>query len=167
MAVPKVMGILNVTPDSFYAQSRVPDEDEVLRQAERMVQEGAFFLDIGGYSSRPGADDVPADEELRRVLPAVAAVAREFPEVYVSIDTFRASVARASVEAGAHLVNDISGGQLDDAMFATVAELGVPYICMHSRGTPQTMKSMTDYENLLTEMGFYFQDRLQYLSAIP
>ena len=166
LAQPRVMGILNVTPDSFYAGSRLPDEEAVLRQAEQQVQAGAFFLDIGGYSSRPGADDVPEAEELARVLPAVEAVVREFPEVYVSIDTFRASVARAAVEHGAHLINDISGGQLDDAMFETVADLQVPYICMHMRGTPQTMKGLTNYENLLGEMGFYFQERMRRLTDL-
>ncbi|MEL6538856.1 MAG: dihydropteroate synthase [Bacteroidota bacterium] len=157
------MGILNVTPDSFYAGSRLPDEESILRQAEKFVQEGAFFLDIGGYSSRPGAEDVPLEEEMARAIPAVEAVVREFPEVYVSIDTFRAPVAAAAVEAGAHLINDISGGQLDPQMFATVARLQAPYILMHMRGTPQTMKSFTDYGNLLTEMGVYFSERVQQL----
>ncbi|HAA11336.1 MAG TPA: dihydropteroate synthase [Cytophagales bacterium] len=166
LETPRVMGILNVTPDSFYSGSRVATEEAVLRQAEKFVQEGAFFLDIGGYSSRPGADDVPLEEELVRTIPAIEAVVREFPEVYVSVDTFRAPVARAAVEAGAHLINDISGGQLDPEMFTTVALLGVPYILMHMRGTPQTMKSLTKYDNLLTEMGVYFSERVQQLQAL-
>ena len=160
------MGILNITPDSFYAHSRVGTEDDVLRRAEQQVREGAFFLDIGGYSSRPDAEDIDEEAELQRVVPAIEAVSREFPEVYISVDTFRARVAREAVGAGAHVINDISGGQLDEAMFDTVAGLGVPYILMHMRGTPQSMKNLTEYENLLTELGFYFQDRVKQLRAL-
>ncbi|KAA9333205.1 dihydropteroate synthase [Hymenobacter busanensis] len=167
LSQPRVMGILNVTPDSFFAGSRLPDESALLRQAEQMLQAGAAVLDVGGYSSRPGADDVPADEELRRVVPALEALRRTFPEAFLSVDTFRAAVAEQAVQAGADIVNDISGGQLDEAMFATVARLRVPYILMHMRGTPQTMTQHTTYEgDLLLELTRFFRDQLTALRAL-
>lgn len=151
LATPAVMGILNLTPDSFFAGSRV-DSSKVLRQAEKMLTDGATFLDLGGYSTRPGADEVPLDEELRRVVPAVEALRREFPQALLSIDTFRARVAREAVEAGAVLVNDVSGGTLDDELFETVAALRVPYVLMHSRGTPKTMSGLTGYRDVVTDV---------------
>ncbi|GAB3717135.1 dihydropteroate synthase [Spirosoma lituiforme] len=151
LAQPAVMGILNITPDSFFADSRV-SLDSTVATAERMLQDGATFLDIGGYSTRPGAAEVSPSEEADRVLPVVTAILDAFPNALLSIDTFRASVARQAVAAGAALVNDIAGGTLDPAMFGTVAELGIPYILMHTRGTPQTMQAMATYDNVTTEV---------------
>lgn len=148
---PAVMGILNATPDSFFASSRVPLHSTVAT-AGQMLAEGAVFLDIGGYSTRPGAAEVSPMEEAERVLPAIEAILSSFPDALISIDTFRASVARQAVAAGACLVNDIAGGTLDETMFATVAQLGVPYILMHLRGSPQTMQSMATYENLVPDV---------------
>ena len=153
LSTPRVMGILNVTPDSFYDGGRYfQNEQRVLQQTEKMLSEGATFLDIGGYSSRPGAEEVSVEEEKRRVVENVALVTKHFPEAYVSVDTFRAEVAREAVAAGAGMVNDISGGELDPQMFDTIAELQVPYILMHMRGTPQTMQGFTTYENLVVDV---------------
>lgn len=151
LTVPKVMGILNVTPDSFYAGSRL-DLGREVEIAARMLDEGATFLDVGGYSTRPGAADVSLAEEADRVLPIIEGILDSFPEALISVDTFRAEVARLAVEQGAVLINDVAGGTLDPAMFATVAELGVPYILMHMRGTPQTMQSMATYQNVTLEV---------------
>jgi dihydropteroate synthase len=149
---PAVLGILNVTPDSFFAGSRVQQEAELLRRAEEMLLDGALFLDIGGQSTRPGSERVSADAELERVLPAIEAIRRNFPLALISIDTFYARVARAAVEAGALLVNDVSGGSLDPELIPTVAELGVPYVLMHLKGDPQTMQQEAHYENVVTEV---------------
>jgi dihydropteroate synthase len=156
---PRVMGILNITPDSFYKDSRF-NADNVLDQVEQMLKEGADFLDVGGYSSRPNAVDIPVEEELKRVIPVVKAIKHVYPDAIVSVDTFRSAVARQSIEAGADLINDISAGILDDKMFAVVGQAGVPYIMMHMRGTPQTMRALTEYENLLKEMVDYFHQRV-------
>ncbi len=160
LSQPAVMGILNVTPDSFYAGSRVAHLDEVVRRAGEMLEHGATFLDVGGYSTRPGAEDISLEEELGRVVPAVETVLKAFPEALVSVDTFRSGVARAAVEAGAGLVNDISGGTLDGEMFSTVAALQIPYVLMHLRGTPQTMTSYTQYEDLPGEIFEYFVQKV-------
>lgn len=152
LSVPKIMGILNITPDSFYAASRYDDVSKVLIQAEKMLKAGATFLDIGGHSTRPGATPVSEVEELNRVLPVTEAILKEFPTTLISIDTFRASVARECVKAGAIMVNDVSGGLLDATMFETVASLNVPYVLMHSRGTPETMQKMTDYDNVVVDV---------------
>ncbi len=157
---PKVMGILNVTPDSFYEGSRVNGEKEILTQAARMIEEGADLLDLGGYSSRPGASAITESEECDRVLPAIRLLRDHFPKTPLSIDTFRSFVARQAVDEGASLINDISGGEQDPQMFETVADLGVPYILMHMRGTPQTMSSLTHYENLLKEIADYFHKKV-------
>lgn len=150
---PAVMGILNVTPDSFFAGSRVTSStSELVDRAGQMLQERATFLDIGGYSTRPGAPDISPAEEVDRVLPAIESILHTWPEALLSIDTFRAEVARQAVEVGACLVNDVAGGTLDPAMFETVARLGVPYVLMHLRGTPQTMQSLANYENVTTEV---------------
>ncbi|WP_439883570.1 dihydropteroate synthase [Pontibacter sp. MBLB2868] len=149
---PQVMGILNVTPDSFFADSRLSTLDEVLKRTRQMLTDGADILDIGGYSSRPGAAEVSLQEELDRVVPAIEAIHTAFPEAILSIDTFRAAVAEAAVAAGAAIINDISGGNLDENMFATVARLQVPYILMHMRGTPQTMTTLAKYEDVVTEV---------------
>lgn len=162
---PKVMGIINVTPDSFFADSRKSSVDDLLRQAERMLADGATFLDIGAYSSRPGATDIDAEEELSRLLPAVEAIAVAFPHALISIDTFRSSVAEQAIKAGGHLINDISGGT-DDRMFATVARLQVPYVLMHMRGTPQTMTQLTDYNDVFGDVYSYFVQRIYQLKQL-
>jgi len=137
---PWVMGILNITPDSFFEGSRQKNIDELLRNAEKMLSEGADILDVGGYSTRPGASEVSLQEELQRVIPAIEAIRSKFPECLISIDTFRSEVAQKAIASGADIINDISGGSLDEKMFDTVACLQVPYILMHSRGNPQTMR---------------------------
>lgn len=150
---PQVMGILNITPDSFYAESRVNQETAILKKAQQMVEAGAFILDIGGYSTRPGADDISEEEETKRVTDAINLVRSKFPEILISVDTFRSSVAKHAIESGANIINDVSGGNLDSNMFETVAQLNVPYILMHMRGTPQTMKSLNQYDDLLIDIG--------------
>lgn len=152
LSTPQVMGILNVTPDSFFSGSRVLQVEDAYKKAEKMLSEGATILDLGGHSTRPGADAVSEEEELKRVLPVVEMIRKRFPEAIISIDTFRSLVARQAVEAGAHIINDIAGGNLDSQMFETVASLNVPYILMHSRGTPQTMKSLNHYDDLVTDV---------------
>jgi dihydropteroate synthase len=157
---PVVMGILNTTPDSFYAESRVAAVDTALAQAEQMLADGAAMLDVGGYSTRPGAAEVSEGEEMARIVPMIEAITKHFPGAIVSVDTFRASVAEAAVQAGAVMVNDVSGGT-DEQMFETIARLQVPYILMHSRGTPQTMTQLTHYDDMLHEILTFFIDRLQ------
>lgn len=152
LSTPQVMGILNVTPDSFFSGSRVLQVEDAYKKAEKMLSEGATILDLGGHSTRPGADAVSEEEELKRVLPVVEMIRKRFPEAIISIDTFRSLVARKAVEAGAHIINDIAGGNLDSQMFETVTSLNVPYILMHSRGTPQTMKSLNHYDDLVTDV---------------
>ena len=154
---PKVMGILNITPDSFYSQSRTTPS-EVLHKAEQMLQEGATFVDIGGYSSRPNAQEVSEEEELQRVVPVVEALVKHFPEIRISVDTFRAEVARQSLEAGACIINDISAGQIDPAIWEVAAHYQVPYIAMHMRGTPQTMQTYTEYDKLTKDILYYFSE---------
>jgi dihydropteroate synthase len=163
---PKIMGIINLTPDSFYAGSRKTTVDTTLQQAGQMLSEGADFLDLGAYSSRPGATDISIQEETDRLLPAVEAIAANFKEAVISIDTFRAPVAEAAIKAGAHIVNDISGGQLDDAMYATIARLQVPYILMHMKGTPQTMVQQAQYDDVFNEVLAYFADRYGQVKAL-
>ncbi len=153
------MGILNATPDSFHADSRV-EVDEALRRAERMLEDGAAILDIGGMSTRPGAAPISTEEELRRVVPVIEALHHRFPEAWLSIDTYRASVAREAVLAGAGLVNDIGAGLLDEAMLATVAELGVPYIAMHMQGAPATMQQAPQYADVAAEVTHFLSERL-------
>jgi dihydropteroate synthase len=152
LTVPKLMGILNITPDSFYEGSRFTELDKILAQAEKMLNEGATFLDIGGHSTRPGATPVSEEEEKKRVLPTIEGILKHFPEALISVDTFRASIAKESIELGAVMVNDVSGGDLDDNMFETVANLNVPYVLMHSRGTPETMLQMTQYDDLIVDI---------------
>lgn len=166
-STPQVMAILNVTPDSFYAGSRMPDGDAVERRVREAVAEGAQLIDVGGYSSRPGADEVPADEEWRRVALGVEAVRRLAPDVPVSVDTFRSDVAAKAVETfGPLIINDISAGELDPAMFSVAAEYGVPYIAMHMKGDPQTMQSQTDYRrDITTEVVDYFRTRTEAMLA--
>ncbi|MEJ8843490.1 dihydropteroate synthase [Lacibacter sp. H375] len=152
---PVVMGILNITPDSFYSGSRI-EQTEVLKKAEQMINEGATILDIGGQSTRPGSDRLTADEELKRVLPAIEAIKKEFPSVFLSIDTYHAKVASEAVAAGIDMVNDISAGDMDAAMLSTVASLNVPFIAMHMQGTPDTMQQNPAYENITREVVDYF-----------
>ena len=166
LSTPKVMGIINITPDSFFAGSRKTDTPAILLQAEKMLTDGATFLDLGAYSSRPGAVDISVEEETERLLPAVEAIAKDFPEAVMSIDTFRASVAEAAVKAGAHIVNDISGGSLDAKMFATVARLQVPYILMHMKGTPQTMVQQAQYDDVFAEVYDYFVKKIYQLRQL-
>lgn len=163
---PKVMGIINLTPDSFYAGSRKQGIDPALQQARNMLSDGADFLDLGAYSSRPGADDISVQEETDRLLPVVEAIVEEFPEAILSIDTFRSPVAEAAIKAGAHIINDISGGQLDEEMFATVARLQVPYILMHMKGNPKTMNQLAVYENVFAEVYDYFAERRHQLKQL-
>lgn len=166
LSVPKVMGIINITPDSFYAGSRSMDVSSALQQAEKMLNEGADMLDIGAYSSRPGADDILEQEETDRLLPAVEAIAKIYPDAILSVDTFRAKVAEAAIKAGAHIINDISGGQLDAEMFATVARLKVPYILMHMKGTPQNMNQLAKYDDIFIEVLDYFAERTYQLTQL-
>lgn len=166
LSVPKVMGIINVTPDSFFAGSRKPDLSDAVFMAEKMLNEGADFLDIGAYSSRPGAADISPQEETDRLLPVVEAVAKAFPEAVLSVDTFRASVAEVAVKAGARMINDISGGDLDDQMFATVARLQVPYVLMHLKGTPQNMQEKAQYEDVFAEVFDYFATKIYRLKEL-
>jgi len=152
LSVPKVMGIINVTPDSFYDGGKTFSEKEILKQAEKMLLEGATFLDVGGYSTRPGADEISENEEIKRVIEAIESILKNFPETIISVDTFRSEVASKSVEAGAAIVNDVSGGILDTEMYKILAKLKVPYILMHMRGTPKTMVKLTDYKNVTIDV---------------
>lgn len=156
LSTPKVMGIINITPDSFYSGSRKPAVEDALQQAGKMLDDGATFLDLGAYSSRPGAADISVQEETDRLLPVVKAIVAALPQAVLSIDTFRASVAEAAIRAGAHIINDISGGQLDEDMFAAVGRLQVPYILMHMRGNPQTMNKLAEYDDVFNEVLDYF-----------
>ena len=160
----QVMGILNVTPDSIYAHSRKQTETEILARAHQIVDEGASIIDLGAYSSRPNALDVSESEEMQRLRNALQIIRRELPDAILSIDTFRADVARMCVEEyGAAIINDISAGQMDNRMFPTIAQLGVPYIIMHMQGTPQDMQDSPHYDNLLKEVFYYFSEKVQRL----
>ncbi|MEC7783895.1 MAG: dihydropteroate synthase [Bacteroidota bacterium] len=164
--IPKVMGILNVTPDSFYDGGSYKNEKDILAQAEKMLNDSATFIDVGAYSSRPGAQDISVDEECARLIPVVNLLLKNFPDVLLSIDTFRSKVAQEAVNAGAALINDISAGFLDEAMLTTIAKLQVPYIMMHMRGTPQTMKGLTEYEDVVHEVIFYLSERVAAARAL-
>jgi len=160
LSTPKVMGIVNVTPDSFFDGGKLTNSDEIVRQVEKMLQDGATFIDLGGYSSKPGAEFVSEVEELNRVIPIVKLLVEKFPDILLSIDTFRSEVAKQAVENGAAIINDISAGLLDEKMLETVAKLQVPYIMMHMKGTPKNMQSLAKYDDLLKEMNFYFSERI-------
>ena len=160
LSVPKVMGIINVTPDSFYDGGKTFSGKEILKQAEKMLSEGATFLDVGGHSTRRGADVISEAEETERVVSAVNEIVKHFPEALISVDTFRSQVAKKAVANGAALVNDVSGGMLDTDMPKTVAKMKVPYILMHMRGTPQTMAQLTDYENVTLEVIKYLSEKI-------
>lgn len=153
---PLVMGIINATPDSFYGGSRVNSVDDIVAKAEKMLNDGADIIDIGGQSTRPGSELISADEEMERVIPAIKAIANKFPKAFISIDTFYSKVAMAAIDAGATIVNDISSGSIDNKMIETVAGLKVPYILMHMKGTPQTMQQNAIYENVTREVLDFF-----------
>ena len=157
---PKVMGILNITPNSFFDGGKYSDENSILNQVEKMLLDGATFIDIGAYSSKPNAEFVSEDEEISRLLPVIELVLKNFPETLISVDTFRANVAKKAIENGACIINDISAGSLDENMMQTVANLQVPYIMMHMKGNPQTMQSLAQYENIVKEMLFYFSEKV-------
>jgi dihydropteroate synthase len=160
------MGILNLTPDSFYDGGKYKNESEIMSQVYMMLKFGATFIDVGAYSSRPDAEHISEDDELKRLLPIISLILKEFPEILMSIDTFRSQVAKQGVEAGAALINDISAGLMDKKMLETVAKLQVPYIMMHMKGTPQTMQQKTQYENLIKDMLFYFSERITKAKAL-
>mgnify|MGYP006382437465 FL=1 len=160
LSTPKVMGILNVTPDSFYDGGKNDSEQLIIDKVHKMLNDGATFIDIGAYSSKPNAEFVSEEEELNRILPIVKLLVKVFPEINISIDTFRSKVAKATIDAGASIINDISAGELDENMMQTVADLRVPYIMMHMRGTPKTMQLLTDYQDIIKEMLFYFSEKI-------
>lgn len=160
VSIPKVMGILNVTPDSFFDGGRYTNDREVLLRVEQMLTDGATFIDVGGYSSKPNAAAVSVQEEKARTIPVVASIVQHFPEAIVSIDTFRSDVAQLCLDQGAAIVNDISAGLLDPLMLRIVANYQVPYIMMHMKGTPQSMSTLTQYDDLVKEILLYFSERI-------
>ncbi len=160
LSTPKVMGILNVTPNSFYDGGKYKNESEILSQVEKMLVDGASFIDIGAYSSKPNAEFVSEQEEISRIIPVVDLVLKHFPDTMLSIDTFRSEVAKVAIENGAAIINDISAGNLDDKMLEVIGKYNVPYIMMHMRGNPQTMQTLTNYEDIVKEMLFYFSERV-------
>jgi dihydropteroate synthase len=166
LSSPKVMGILNITPDSFYDGGAHKNEAAILNHVEKMLNDGATFIDVGAYSSRPNANHVSKAVELKRIVPIVELILNTFPETLLSIDTFRSEVAKQCVEAGACMINDISAGNLDSNMLKTVSELHVPYIMMHMRGTPQTMQQQTVYKDLVKDILFYFSERIAKTKAL-
>ncbi len=157
---PKVMGILNITPDSFFDGGSYKNESDILQKVEKMLSEGATFIDVGAYSSRPGATHISEEEELQRIIPIIKLLVKHFPEIIISVDTFRSNVAKKTVEAGAAMINDISGGKMDENMFKTVADLQVPYIIMHMLGTPQNMQKNPTYEDVTKEVISFFAEQL-------
>lgn len=166
LTTPSVMAIVNITPDSFFADSRANDVKDALKKVEVFMNEGATFIDVGAYSSRPGAKDVSEKEELERITPAIQAINKEFPDAIISVDTFRAKVAEEAVFAGAHVINDIAGGELDGNMFDTVAKLQVPYVMMHMKGTPQNMQQNPVYDDVVAEVFSYFNRKVQKLKSL-
>ncbi|RLD84319.1 MAG: dihydropteroate synthase [Bacteroidetes bacterium] len=166
LADPKVMGILNLTPDSFYDGGKYKSEKDILQQTEKMISEGATFIDIGAYSSRPGAIHISEEEELSRLLPVLELILQNFPNLLISIDTFRSNVAKIVIETGACMINDISAGNLDDNMFKTIASLQVPYIIMHMKGNPKNMQTNVDYNNLINDIIYYFSKKINELRAL-
>lgn len=163
---PIIMGILNVTPDSFFDGGQNNTIEQILIQTRKLLEEGADIIDIGAYSSRPGAALISSQEELDRALPAIAAIVSTFPDAILSIDTFRADVAEACIHAGVHLINDVSGGTIDPLMFETVAKLQVPYILMHMRGIPENMQQLTTYQDIVTDVATYFGQKIAALRKL-
>ncbi len=166
LSEPKVMGILNITPDSFYDGGKNNEKDNALIQVESMLKSGADFIDIGGVSTKPGAEMVSESEELNRVIPIMELILKEFPATIISVDTYRAEVAKESVSTGAAIINDISAGNLDDNLLQTVAELKVPYILMHMQGTPKTMQQNPVYENVVLEINQFFSEKIFQLKQL-
>ena len=166
LSAPKVMGILNITPNSFFDGGKYKNESELLERVKKMLNEGADFIDVGAYSSKPNAEFVSEEEEISRIIPVVNLLQKHFPEIILSIDTFRAGVAKFCIENGAAIINDISAGKLDDKMLETIAEFQVPYIMMHMKGTPQTMQTFTQYDDIIKEMLFYFSERIAAARAL-
>ena len=160
LSIPKIMGILNITPDSFYDGGRYNSDKKILDHVEKMIIDGAVFIDIGAYSSRPGRVDIDENEELKRIIPAIELVNKKFPEIIISIDTFRSKVAEACLNSGASIINDISASQLDEKMMETIAKYNVPYIIMHMKGNPQNMMDKTNYDDMLQEMIKYFSKKI-------
>ena len=160
------MGILNITPNSFFDGGKYKNENELLERVEKMLSEGADFIDVGAYSSKPNAEFVSEEEEISRIIPVVNLLQKHFPEIILSIDTFRAGVAEACIENGAAIINDISAGKLDNKMLEIIAEFQVPYIMMHMKGTPKTMQTLTQYEDIIKEMLFYFSERIATARAL-
>nr|WP_298991760.1 dihydropteroate synthase [uncultured Polaribacter sp.] len=160
LSSPKVMGILNITPDSFYDGGKYKNESEILHQTEKMLTEGATFIDVGAYSSRPGAAHISEDEELNRILPVIDLLIKEFPEILISVDTFRAKIASETIQRGASIINDISGGNIDEKMFSTISKFNVPYIVMHMLGTPQNMQKNPVYKNITQEVISFFAEKI-------
>ena len=160
LSQPKVMGILNLTPNSFFDGGIYSTENAIVDQVQKMLDDGATFIDIGAYSSKPNAEFVSEEEEMQRLIPVVVLLVQKFPSIIISVDTFRSNVAQKAIEAGAAIVNDISAGSLDAEMMKTVAKLKVPYIMMHMKGTPQTMQSLTDYDDIVKEIVFYFSEKV-------
>ena len=160
LSIPKIMGILNITPDSFYDGGRYNSDKKILDHVEKMIIDGAIFIDIGAYSSRPGAVDIDENEELKRIIPAIELVNKKFPEIIISIDTFRSKVAEACLNSGASIINDISASQLDEKMMETIAKYNVPYIIMHMKGNPQNMMDKTNYDDMLQEIIKYFSKKI-------
>ncbi|WP_166385704.1 dihydropteroate synthase [Polaribacter sp. 11A2H] len=163
---PKVMGILNITPDSFFDGGKYKNETDILSQTEKMLLDGATFIDVGAYSSRPGAKHISEEEELQRIVPVINLLVQNFPEIIISVDTFRSKVAQETINAGAAIVNDISGGKMDTNMFATVANLQVPYILMHMLGTPQNMQKNPIYNNVTQEIISFFAEQIHKLHQL-
>ncbi len=165
LSLPKVMGILNVTPDSFYDGGQYLTEKEIIERVQQILSEGGSIIDIGACSTRPGASDIPANEEAARLLPVVKLVKKEFPQSIISVDTYRATIAEQAVDAGAVMVNDISGGSFDPMMFKTVGRIRVPYICMHIQGTPKNMQEKPDYKDLVNEVVDYFSNKINEMKS--
>ena len=160
LSIPKIMGILNITPDSFYDGGRYNSDKKILNHVEKMIIDGAIFIDIGAYSSRPGGIDIDENEELKRIIPAIELVNKKFPEIIISIDTFRSKIAEACLNSGAAIINDISASQLDEKMMETISKYNVPYIIMHMKGNPQNMMDKTNYDDMLQEMIKYFSKKI-------
>lgn len=163
---PKVMGILNITPDSFYDGGMYKDEISILNQTEKMLVDGATFIDVGAYSSRPGAAEVSEEEELKRIVPVIELLIKKFPDIIISVDTFRSKVAKETISLGAAIINDISGGNLDSKMYETIAKLKVPYILMHMAGTPKTMQNNPTYEDVTKDLIYFFSEKIDQLHRL-
>jgi len=166
LSTPKVMGILNVTPNSFFDGAKYETETQILNRVDQMLTEGADFIDVGAYSSKPNAEEVSEKDELKRMIPVIQLLIKKYPDLLISVDTFRSEVARQAIQNGACMINDISAGSLDEKMMATIAEFQVPYIMMHMRGNAQTMMQLTHYEDIVKELLFYFSEKVSQARAL-